>query len=433
MTVLKRLFAMAAALAVSATMFGCADEKAAEPVKETSAETAAEEPVKEEEKSVWIATWGSAMLRPTNEDEQIPSRPSLSGNTLRQQIRVSLGGKALRLVITNEFGDSDLVIETAAVSKLIDPKSYEIDTESTKALTYGGESSFSVPAGERITTDPLDFEFEPLSDLAISFKLGDAPATMRTLTCHTASRCSTWTVSGDHALDNDFDGCRTTTAWYYISELDTLADEGAGTIVCFGDSLTDGASVTTNGFSTYPQELARLVHADDELNNLAVINMGIGATALYIYGDDCGKKRLERDVLDAAGAKYCVMLYGVNDIGAAQSDISDALISEYKSVIEKCHEKGIKVYGCTVTPFKGNAYYSELHESIRKKVNEFILSEDSGYDGVIDLASAVASENDPEQLERKYVSVWNDFLHFNDGGYKYVAETVFGRLKEFIG
>ena len=144
------------------------------------------------------------------------------------------------------------------------------------------------------------------------------------------------------------------------------------------------------------------------------------------------KSRLQRDVLSLAGAKYCVLLYGINDIGGAQTDISSNIINEYKNIIEKCHGRGIKVFGCTITPMKGNAYYTDLHESIRLAVNEFVASPDSGFDGYIDLSSAVASADDPAKMDRQYVSVWNDYLHFNDNGYKFVGKTVYEHIKEFI-
>ena len=222
------------------------------------------------------------------------------------------------------------------------------------------------------------------------------------------------------------------TAWYYICELDTMASADSGVVVCLGDSLTDGASVTTNGFSRYTDELARQLQADSNLSNLAVVNSGIGGTPLLGGWSAAGSARFSRDVLNIPGAKYCVLFYGVNDIGAAGSDISQNIINEYKSMIKKCHDKGIKVIGCTITPFKGNSYYSDSHEKIRLKVNEFIMSKDSGFDGYIDLSSAVASSSDSAKMDSKYVSVWNDYLHFNDSGYKFVGKTVYEHIKEYI-
>ncbi len=390
----------------------------------TAATTEAAKPVKSE-KTKWVATWGTAML--TAAAEQTPTNPSLPNNTVRQQIRVSIGGEKLRLLISNEFGATDLKIESIKISKIKSVRSPEVDLDTEAALTVDGKTLFTVPAGKKVTTDVLDYEFDAREDLAITMKLGSVPST---LTCHTASRCSTWVVKGDHVSDNSYAGNQEMTAWYFIAELDTLAEEDSGAIVCLGDSLTDGASVSTNSFSRYTDELAKKLQKDPELCHLSVVNRGIGATALYTYGNDSGRNRFQRDVLDTAGVKYLVILYGVNDIGGAQSDISTNIINEYKSMIKKAHDKGIKVYGCTLTPFKGNGYYSDLHEKIRLAVNKFVMSSDSGFDGYIDLSSAVASASDPAKMDSKYVSVWNDYLHFNDGGYKYIGDTVYNRLKE---
>lgn len=401
----------------------------------TAKVTSKTETTKEDDKmtqiknEIWLATWGTAMLTPG--DEQIPKDPTLANNTLRQQIRVSVGGSKLRLVISNEYGKTDLEINSLVLARIDDPKSHKVDLDSQIALTYKSQKSFKVPAGKRITTDEIDFEFAPLEDLAFTMKLGAVPST---LTCHTASRCSTWIVKGDHADDNDFTGIEEMTSWYFITELDTMASKESGAIVCLGDSLTDGASVTTNAFARYTDELARLLQNDEKLSSLSVVNMGIGATALYTYGGEiAGTNRANRDVLKIPGVKYCVLFMGVNDIGGAQYDISNNIIKEYESITERCHKQGIKVIGVTITPFKGNSYYSDLHENIRKKVNEFVLSDDSGFDACIDMCKVVASGNDPDKMSSSYVSPWNDYLHFNHQGYKLIGKTVYEHLKELIG
>lgn len=373
----------------------------------------------------WISTWGTAML--TAGQEQTPFNPGLVGNTVRQQIRVSVGGDKIRLVLSNEYGGTPLEVKRITIARLPDPSSSEIDVSSLAELSVDGSGSFSVPAGERVTTDELEFDVGPLEDLAITMELGSVPST---LTCHTASRCSTWIAKDTAADAAEFVNYGEMTSWYFITALDVVAGSSdSGVIVCFGDSLTDGASVTTNGFARYTDQLSRRLREDDALKNLAVVNMGIGATALYRYGGDiAGTVRANRDILGVPGVKYVVLFMGVNDIGGADTDISSDIISHYKSIIERCHENGIKIYGATITPFKGNGYYSELHEQIRLAVNGFVLSEDSGFDGCVDLASLMCDPSDPEKLEDSYVSVWNDYLHFNDSGYSRVGDAVYEML-----
>ncbi len=366
----------------------------------------------------WIASWGSAQL--TAGDDQMPKTLSFANNTIRMQIRPSMGGNKLKLTFSNEFGGTSLTINAATLAMLKTPTSSNIDTSTLTNITFGGKTSVTISAGKTVTSDEIDFSFDALDDLAVTLALGSVPSK---ITSHTASRCSTWFASGNKASSATVTG-DTTTAWYFLSRLDVLADKDTKAIVCLGDSLTDGASVSTNGFARWTDELARQLVQNGH-NDYSVINMGIGGTPLNKLWGNSGVERFNRDVLNVPGVEYLILFYGTNDIGGANYDRSTEIINTYKDMIKKCHAKGIKVYGCTITPFKGNGYYSDLHEDIRIKVNKFIMSKDSGFDGYIDLASAVAETNDPKTIRRSYVSVWNDYLHFNDAGYKFVGKTIY--------
>ncbi len=383
-----------------------------------------DEPKDTSEKTQWVASWGSAQL--TAGADQMPKNVLFAGNTVRMQIRPSLGGSKLKLTFSNEYGNSALTINAATLAKLIDPGKSDINTSSLVNITFGGKKSVTIAAGKTVTSDEIDFKFSALDDLAVTLYLGNVPST---ITSHTASRCSTWLAKGNQTSAKTVSG-ETMTAWYFLSRLDVWASSDASAIVCMGDSLTDGASVTTNSFARWTDELARRLQADDDTDNYSVINMGIGATALMGAWGNSGQARFTRDVLNVPGAEYLIIFYGVNDIGYAQNDISGQIINTYKDMIKKAHAKGIKVYGCTITPFKGSGYYSELHEQIRVKVNNFIMSKDSGFDGYIDLSSAVADPSDSITIRRSYISVWNDYLHFNDTGYKFVGKTIYDAISK---
>ncbi len=387
-------------------------------------------PVEVVDERNWITVWGSAQLTAGN--DHLPQNIPLSNNTVRQQIRMTKSGKTVRFVFSNERGNGPLTINAATVAKLISPTGSDIDVSTLAALTFnGGNTSVTIPAGQTVTTDEMKYSFEALEDLAVSLYLGSVPSNV---TSHTNSRCSIWIGRNDLTTSATVSG-EIKTSWYFLSRVEAVAGNSAGTIVCLGDSLTDGASVTNNIFSRWPDELARQLNADP-LNNYSVVNMGIGATSLMGRWGDAGEARFTRDVLNVSGVKALIILYGVNDIGYAGSDISGDIINTYKNMINSCHAQGIKVYGCTITPFYNpvgqQGYYSELHEQIRLKVNEFITSEDSGFDGYIDTAAAVANPTDTKQMQRQYVSVWNDWLHFNDTGYKFVGKTVYDKLKTFL-
>lgn len=391
----------------------------------------APEPVNDQKNDIWIATWSTAIMPPDGPDK-IPSKPKLDNNTVRQQIRVSAGGNKLRLVLSNEHGESELKVEDIRLAKLQSASSYYTEDGTEIQLTYNGKTSFGVPAGQRITLDVADYEFDPLELLAISMKLGAVP---KTLSCHTASRCTTWVVKGNHVADNTYAKDRQDmTSWYFIAELDTMTAEDKGTIVCFGDSLTDGASIQNNSFGRYSDRLAKLLSEDEKLNGYGVAAMGIGATALYSYGGQlAGTNRANRDILKVPNVKYVILMMGINDIGGVQSDISQNIIREYESIIERCHKQGIKVIGMTLTPNKGSGYYSDLHEKIRLSVNKYIMSADSKFDGYIDASSVVASKSDPAKLADNYVSdTWHDWLHFSKAGYHAVGDAVYEYLSDII-
>ncbi len=386
-----------------------------------------EEEVDPSLKTKWVTAWGSAQLSAGN--DHLPKNVSLSNNTVRMQIRPSISGDTVKFTFSNERGGSALTINAATVAHLNAPSLSTIDTSTLASLKFNGSSSVTIPAGATVTSDELAYSFDALDDLAITLYLGSVPSTV---TSHTASRCSTWVSNGNGTATATLSG-DTTTSWYFLSRCEVLATPNTGAIVCLGDSLTDGASITTNGFSRWTDELARQLNANG-YDNYSVVNMGIGATSLMGSWGDAGQARFSRDVLNISGVKYLVILYGVNDIGYANSDISQNIINTYKNMITQAHAAGIKVYGCTITPFynpNGNqGYYSELHEQIRLKVNEFIRSSDSGFDGYIDTAAAVANPSDTKAMQSQYVSVWGDWLHFNDAGYKFVGRTIYNEISK---
>ncbi|MCD7847453.1 MAG: GDSL-type esterase/lipase family protein [Oscillospiraceae bacterium] len=389
------------------------------------------EEVVEEVTESWLAAWGTSMQTVWSSDT-IPSEAT-SGETvtIRQQIRPSVSGSELRFTLSNQYGSTDLVIDSMEIAMLLAPMSYEIDTDSSVAVTYEGSTTITVPAGETIVTDAVEFSYSALDDIAVSMEISSMPST---ITLHRASRCTNWIITGSHVSDNDWSGASTYAMWYFLAVMDVKADENSGSaIVCLGDSLTDGASITENSFTRYTDALMELMQEDLYLQYYSVINMGVGGTNFLGSSDNStGLGRVTRDIINISGVKYCIVLMGVNDIGGATTDISADIIAGYETLVEQCHEAGITVIGCTITPFNGSSYYSELHEEIRLAVNEYIMSEDSAFDGYVDLASAVASEADSSKMDSSYVSTWNDYLHFNATGYGLLGSTIYDYLTMFI-
>lgn len=382
------------------------------------------------EEDGWYATWASAQL--TTGPDETPIKTPLKNNSCRQQIRVSIGGEKIRIKFSNLNGEIPVQIESAHIAHLLDPNDSKIDTSTDTVITFGGEESVTIEIGQEIYSDEIAFSFEALDTLAITTKFGKY--TGGTITSHTASRCSTWIAEGDHVSAESFpSNASVMSSWYYLSEVDVWAPAGTKTVVCFGDSITDGAAGFMNSFPRYSDTINNLIHEGLDMQNVSVVNTGIGGTVLRGQYGTAGEARLERDVLNIAGARAVILLYGVNDLGGANEDISQSIIDSYKGVISRCHEKGIEVYGATIVPFGGSGYYSELHEEIRQKLNEFIRSEKSGFDGVIDFAAALEDPNDNTKMKAEYnVSAWNDWLHPGNEGYKKMGETAYEALKIFL-
>lgn len=372
----------------------------------------------------WYGAWGAAMYDASA--DETPINPALKENTVRQQVQVTLSGDQIKLTFSNKKGDIPLVIESVHIAKMVnggtDPSIY---TDTDTVVTFDGSESVTIEAGQTVTSDAISFSVEALDNVAVSMKFGKY--TGGEVTCHRGARANTWVAEGDQVSAETISGnVKVMTSWYYLEELSVYSEAGTKTIVCFGDSITDGANTTTNALARWSDVLASKLASSDY--NVGVVNKGIGGNAIFGGLGPAAKDRFYHDVIETEGVRYCIVMIGINDIGGATEDISDKLIEQYKEMISLCHENGIAIYGATLTPIKGNGYYSELHEQIRQSLNEFIRSEKSGFDGVIDFDSVMQSQEDPEQMPAEYVRGWNDFLHPGDYGYSIMGEYAFNAL-----
>lgn len=366
----------------------------------------------------WVGTWATAQMQIKPSD--VPSL-GLTNNSLRQIIRVSIGGETLRLRLSNEFSKSAVTMNSVQIA--VSTGGSIINVSTNKELKFNGNSGVTMEAGATVLSDPIAFKLKPRMDLAITIYYGQ---TSVTVTGHPGSRTTSYLLAGNKANNTDFTGAVETEHWYNISSIDVLVSSTTACVAILGNSITDGRGTTTNMQNRWTDILSERLIANKATRHVGVLNLGIGGNNVVRGGlGPTGSSRYDRDILSQSGVRWAVVFEGVNDIGAVKT-LEDAvktannLIGAYKLMIVKAHDKKIKIYGATIAPFNGSSYYNQYSESCRNEVNEWIRN--SGYyDGVIDFAKSMASPQDATSLISSYQ---NDHLHPDAAGYKKMGESV---------
>jgi lysophospholipase L1-like esterase len=360
----------------------------------------------------YYGTWASSQY--LTENGNMPG-VSLEAHTLRQIVRTSIAGSAIRLRFSNRLGTGALELDSVHIA--LSAGSGSINSSTDTVVTFDGKTAVSIAAGENAYSDTFKFDLPAVTDIAVSIYFGSVPDE---LTGHPGSRTTSYIMNGDVVSAESAAAVTTADHWYFFSGIDIYSTDSYRTVVCFGDSITDGRGTTTNAQNRWTDELATILQQNDSTKNVGVINEGIGGTLV----SSSGVERFTRDVISQPGVKYVIMLYGVNDIifGGATSE---SIISVYKSLIKKAHKAGILAYGGTILPFGDYSSYTAEFEAVRETVNAWILNtsaDDGGFDGIIDFASAVKDSGDGTKLSSACGS--EDGLHPGPAGYKLIAETI---------
>ena len=367
----------------------------------------------------WVGTWGTApQLVESNNN---PPSPGLQNNSLRQIVQVSIGGDSVRLRLTNEFSTGSTIIQAAELSlALTAGSSSEIDEATTVSLTFDGKASVTMPAGATATSDPVWFPLSPRQNVAITLHYGQASST--SVSGHPGSRTTSYLHAGQ---TSDFTSATKVEHWYSILGLDVKASDHSASVAILGNSITDGRGSTTNQQNRWPDVLSRRMLEADSTRDVAVLNMGIGGNCVLSGGlGPTAKERWRRDLLQQPGVRWIILFEAVNDLGSARSGEGTALqiIELFKQIATEAHQQGIRVIGATITPFKGNSYYSSDHERGRHRLNEWIRTSEL-LDGVIDFDLAVRDPADTLSLQSQYLYE-NDHLHLNASGYQAMGDAI---------
>jgi lysophospholipase L1-like esterase len=371
----------------------------------------------------WVATWTTAqMLARTGPAPANPPR-GFNNQTIRMIARTSIPGKRVRVRLSNAFGSAPVNVGSAGIA--LRAKESTIAENTSRALTFGGKPDATLGPGVMLLSDPVDLDVPALADVAVSLYF---PGETGAPTNHATGLHKTYiSKEGDATAAASMPEATTTEQYYWLAGIDVLAPANAAVIVAFGDSITDGSRSTSETNRQWPALLAARLAAKKETAHIAVANMGIGGNRVLRDGAGVSAlARLDRDVLTQPGVKWMMLLEGINDIGREARDPAEAvtageLIAAYQQIAERAHSAGIKIIGCTLTPYEGAGYYLEKGEATRAAVNRFIRTSKL-FDAVVDFDAATRDPQNPRRLRAEFDP--GDHLHPNDAGYQAMADAV---------
>lgn len=368
----------------------------------------------------WVGTWATApqLVEPGN----MPPSPGLANNTLRQVVRVSIGGDVLRLRFSNVFSQQTVTMKSVAIAVSLGGSVVNISTQ--KLLTFRGEHSITMQPGEEVVCDPVSFQLAPGLRLAITIGFGE---TSSPVTGHPGSRTTSYILSGNQVSSADFANAVPTDHWYNINTIEVQTAPQAATIAILGNSITDGRGSGTNKQNRWTDILSERLLKNQKTSNYGVLNLGIGGNCVLRGGlGPTAIKRFDRDILSQNGVRWLLILEGINDIGGIRTKenvslVANGLIDAYSQMIDKAHAKNIKVYGCTILPFAGSFYDSPFRQEARDMVNEWIRNSGK-FDAVIDFDQVMSSAGEPKKMQADIHD--GDLLHPNELGYKKMGESI---------
>lgn len=398
----------------------------------------------------WVGSWAAAP------SDGGVSRLVLAEQSLRMVVAPHLSGSRARVRLTNRFGETPITLGPVTIANQKDGPS--VAAGSVRSVRFDGQLTVTIPAGEDAISDPVSARIRSFSPVAITVAVPDV---VTSPTEHYITRQTSYLSpvgSGDHT--GDIDGAAFTetsevngasTGWYFLAGIDVRSPRSTGSIVTFGDSITDGfqgkSNVVSEDLATvdknvrYPDFLQRRL--DRRGIPLSVLNAGIGgnrvlADGLQSQGGPSALKRYAIDALSQAGVTEVVVLEGINDIGQGHAGMNDypvidsleggvtaeQLIQGYRRLVRRTHRAGVQISLGTIAPSGGMivpTYGNSSADDLRREVNRWIRNQHVA-DGVIDFDAAVRDPRDRSRIRPRYDG--GDHLHFSPAGNRALASAV---------
>ncbi|MFJ8143151.1 SGNH/GDSL hydrolase family protein [Streptomyces sp. NPDC096013] len=364
----------------------------------------------------WTGTWEAAAAGIATE---------LPGQSIRDDvIHTSVGGRAVRIRVSNRLGTAPLELgaATVAIQETGAPKSSNALAGTLRPITFRGAASDTVPAGQDAVSDPVPLHVPSDTNLLLSLY---TPADSGPATYHrSALQTSFPAPGGDHTADQGGTAYTATTGfWYYLTGVDVLGARAARSVVALGDSITDGSGSTSNAKHRWPDRLAARLRQLPPRERLGVLNAGIAGNRVLLNGTGpSALSRLDGDVFSRSGARALIVMEGINDIRGRPNQTDPAAFeAAYREIVTRAHSHGIRVVGATITPYGGNGGWTEAREAVRQSVNE-PTRHGGVFDAVVDFDAVVRDPDVPDRILPAYDS--GDHLHFNNAGLQAMADAI---------
>jgi lysophospholipase L1-like esterase len=367
----------------------------------------------------WYAAWGTS--------QQGLDSAVVSNSTVRMIARPTLSGSHVRVQLQNTFGTTPLVIGAAKIG--VRNNAAQLVPGTNTALSFGGSPSVTIPVGGAAYSDPVAFEVHAWQDIAISLYL---PAPIVQVSRHNNARVTSYftaPATGDHTSDEGAAAFASiTTSMWWLAAIDVFSSSADGSIVFFGDSITDGTATTTDGHDRWHDIIALRLMLDSKAKaSLGLVNEGIGGnrvTNVIPGGSPAAVDRLDRDVLARSGITQVVFFEGTNDIAAGVT--ADQLIAGMQNVIDRVHRAGVPIIGATIIP-RHNAAWTPQMTEYRHIVNDWIRRK-ANFDAVIDFDKVMRSADDPDLMNPRLD--FGDHIHPSPFGYFLMGQAVELKLFE---